>query len=64
MADDYRDVIRLLQENGYEFKRPERGDHEIWWQPRTGVRVTVERKLTSYFAAHGILKEAGFPKAF
>ena len=29
MADYYRDVIRLLRESGYEFKRQGRGDHEI-----------------------------------
>ena len=64
MADYYRDVIRLLREAGYELKRQGRGDHEIWWNPRTGVRVTVDRKLKSRFTANGILKEANLPKAF
>ncbi len=64
MADYYRDVVRLLKEGGYEFKRQGRGDHEIWWNPQTGVRVTVDRKLKSKFTANGILKEAGLPKAF
>ena len=41
MADYYRDVIRFLRDNGYEFKRHGRGDHEIWWNPRTGHPVTV-----------------------
>ena len=64
MADYYRDVIRLLRDAGYEFKRPGRGDHEIWWHAKTGARVTVDRKLTSRFTANGILKEAGLQKAF
>lgn len=64
MADYYRDVIRLLRDAGYEFKRPGRGDHEIWWDPRTGVHVSVDRKLKSRFTANGILKEANLPKAF
>ena len=64
MADYCRDVIRLLKERGFEFKRPGRGDHEIWWHPKTGVRVTVGRKLKSKFTANAILKEAGLPKAF
>jgi predicted RNA binding protein YcfA (HicA-like mRNA interferase family) len=64
MADYYRDVIRLLRENGYELKRQGRGDHEIWWNPRTGISLTVDRKLRSRFTANGILKEAGIPKAF
>jgi len=64
MADYYRDVIHLLREAGYELKRQGRGDHEIWWNPRTGIRVTVDRKLKSRFTANGILKEANLPKAF
>ena len=64
MADYFRDVIRLLMENGYEFKRRGRGDHEIWWKPETGVNVTVDRKLKSRFTANGILKEAGLSKVF
>ena len=64
MADYYRDVIRLLRENGYEYKRSGRGDHEIWWNPGTGISVVVDRKLRSRFTANGILKEAGLPKAF
>ena len=64
MADYYRDVIRLLRESGYEFKRPGRGDHEIWWNPKTGHRVTIDRKLKSKITANEILKDAGLPKAF
>ena len=63
MADYYRDVVRLLKDNGYEFKRQGRGDHEIWWNSPTEVHVTVDRKLRSRFTANGILKEAGIPKA-
>jgi len=44
MADHYRDLVRLLKEHGYEFKRQGRRDHESWWNPRTGVRFTVDRK--------------------
>jgi predicted RNA binding protein YcfA (HicA-like mRNA interferase family) len=64
MADYYRDVIRLLRESGYQFKRQGRGDHEVWWNPSTGVSVVVDRKLRSRFTANGILKEAGLAKAF
>jgi predicted RNA binding protein YcfA (HicA-like mRNA interferase family) len=47
MADYYRDLIRLLKDSGYELKRKGRGDHEIWWNPRSGIHVTVDRKLGS-----------------
>jgi predicted RNA binding protein YcfA (HicA-like mRNA interferase family) len=63
MADYYRDVIRLLREAGL-LKRQGRGDHEIWWNPQSGIRVTVDRKLKSRFTANAILKEANLPKAF
>jgi hypothetical protein len=56
VADFYRDVVRLLRDNGYEFKRQGPG--------LIGVRVIVDRKLKSKFTANGILKEAGLPKAF
>jgi hypothetical protein len=36
----------------------------IWWNERTGVRVTVDRKLKSKNTANAILKDAGLPKAF
>jgi predicted RNA binding protein YcfA (HicA-like mRNA interferase family) len=63
MADFYRDVIRLLREAGFEFKRQGRGDHEMWWNPKTAVSVVVDRKLKSRFTANGILKGAGLPKS-
>ncbi len=63
MADYYRDVVRLLRESGFEFKRQGRGDHEIWWNPKTAVSVVVDCKLRSRFTANGILKEAGLPKS-
>ena len=64
MADYYREVIGLLKAAGFEFKRQGRGDHEIWWNPVSAARVTVDRKLRSKITANEILKEAGLPKAF
>ncbi|HXD45997.1 MAG TPA: type II toxin-antitoxin system HicA family toxin [Pseudolabrys sp.] len=57
-------MVKLLRENGFEFKRTGRGDHEIWWNPQTGVAVTVDHKLKSRHTANGLLKEAGRKKAF
>ncbi|MGV3633671.1 MAG: type II toxin-antitoxin system HicA family toxin [Pseudorhodoplanes sp.] len=64
MADFYRDLVKLLRAAGYEFKRQGRGDHEIWWHPQSGVRLTVDKKLRSRVTANEILKDAGLPKAF
>ena len=64
MADFYRDVIKLLKEAGFEFKRQGRGDHEIWWHPQNRIHLTIDRKLRSKITANEILKQAGLPKAF
>jgi predicted RNA binding protein YcfA (HicA-like mRNA interferase family) len=64
MADFYRDLVKRLRVAGYEFKRQGRGDHEIWWHPQSGVRLTVDKKLRSRMTANEILKDAGLPKAF
>jgi predicted RNA binding protein YcfA (HicA-like mRNA interferase family) len=64
MADYYRDLVALLRQAGFEFKRQGRGDHEIWWNRRLNVSVTVDRKLKSRITANEILKDAGLPKAF
>ncbi len=64
MADFYRELVAKLKAAGFEFKRHGRGDHEIWWNPQTGIRLTVDRKLRSKVTANEILKDAGLPKAF
>jgi len=60
MADYYRDLVARLNEAGFEFKRQGRGITN----PRTKVRLTVDKKLRSKVPANEILKDAGPPKAF
>ena len=64
MANFYRDLVKILRDAEFEFKRAGNGDHEIWWNPKTGKRLTVDRGITSRNTANGILKEAGLSKAF
>lgn len=64
MANFYRDLVSRLRQEGFEFKRAGNGDHEIWWNPETGKRLTVDRGINSRNTANAILKEAGLPKAF
>ncbi len=64
MANFYRDLTRILQIAGFELKRQGRGDHEIWWHPQTGKRLTVDRGIKSRGTANAILKEAQLPKQF
>jgi len=57
-------VRRILSENGWEFSRRGRGDHDIWRHPGTGRKVTVDGTIRSRHTANGVLKQAGLAKAF
>jgi len=54
----------LLRQAGWEFLRSAKGDQEIWHDPRTGRKVTVDHSMQSRHTATDILKKAGLPKAF
>jgi predicted RNA binding protein YcfA (HicA-like mRNA interferase family) len=54
----------LLRQAGWEFLRSAKGDHEIWHDPGTGRKVTIDFSMTSRHTANDILKKAGLPKAF
>jgi len=54
----------ILRENGRNFERPGRGDHEIWYSPITQRRFPVDQKILSRHTANGVLKQAGIPKQF
>lgn len=55
---------KLLADHGWELKRRGRGDHEIWWNPRTGAQTVVDNNIKSRHLANEVLKQAGLPKAF
>jgi hypothetical protein len=48
MADYYRKVIARPGVDGFEFKRRGGGDHEIWWNPGTKVRLIVDNKAENH----------------
>jgi hypothetical protein len=53
-----------LLDAGCRFERPGKGDHEIWYSPHTGVRLTVDHKIKSRHTANAVLKQTGLPKHF
>jgi len=55
---------RILADAGWKFLRQAAGDHEIWFNPTTGRKVTIEVKGKSRHTANGVLKDAGLPKRF
>jgi len=52
-----------LKEAGWSFHHHGKGDHDVWWNPATGQKVTVPWKIMSRHTANGILKDAGLAKA-
>jgi predicted RNA binding protein YcfA (HicA-like mRNA interferase family) len=64
MANFYRELTKILSENGYAFFRSGKGDHEIWHNKQTSMKATVDAGITSRHTANEILKKAGLPKAF
>lgn len=59
MADYARELKRFLKQNGCEFVRAGKGDHELWRSPITGTIFPVDHKILSRHTANGILKQAG-----
>jgi predicted RNA binding protein YcfA (HicA-like mRNA interferase family) len=64
VADLYRRLTRILRDNGFELKRQAKGDHELWWNPKTRKHTLVDRNSKSQVTANFVLKKAGLPKAF
>lgn len=62
MEGYYRAVIKLLQRFGCTFVRQGRGDHEIWFSPRSKINITVDRNMRSRHTANATLKQAGIRK--
>jgi predicted RNA binding protein YcfA (HicA-like mRNA interferase family) len=57
------DLKKILVENGCEFHRQGKGDHEIWSSPN-GRKFTVDNNIKSKHTANAALKQAGLKKAF
>lgn len=64
MADYRPEVERELRNAGCYKKRQGKGDHEIWFSPRTGATFPVDSKIKSRHTANGIMKRAGISRHF
>jgi len=53
-----------LKENGCYYKRPGKGDHEIWYSPISGKHFPVDSDIKSRHTANEVLKQAGLEKEF
>lgn len=64
MKGYYNEFRKRLEAGGYEYLRQGTGSHEVWWDLKTKVKVTLVLKTNSRHTANSILKHAGLPKAF
>lgn len=64
MAEYEKKVRQKLTENGCNFVRHGKGDHDIWFSPITNINITVDGKIKSRFTANAIMKQAGIDYHF
>ena len=64
MAEFEKEVRRILKENGCNFVRHGKGDHDIWYSPVTNRNVVVAVKIKSRDTANAIMKQSGIKHHF
>lgn len=55
----YRELVALFRNNGIEFVRSAKGDHEIWFSPITRRKLTVPRKLKGEGTLQRVPQDSG-----
>ena len=64
MAEYEKKVREILSENGFEFVRHGKGDHDIWYSPITNKNFPVDGKIKSRYIANEIMKQSGIKYHF
>ena len=64
MSDYEKKVRDILRQNGCDFIRKGKGDHEIWSSPITNHYFPVDSKIKSRHTANAIMKQAGISYRF
>ena len=64
MADYGKKVRKVLSQNGCNFVRHGRGDHDIWFSPISNSNITVDNRIKSRHTANEILKQSGIDYKF
>lgn len=60
----YKEVKKILQDNGCKKIRQSGTAHEIWESPHSNIAFTVSTNLKSRHTANQIMKDAGLGKKF
>jgi len=64
MAEYEKKVRQILREYGCNFVRHGKGDHDIWYSPKTNLPITVDGEIKSRHVANAIMKRAGIDYHF
>ncbi len=64
MAEYEKKVRELLKQNGCNFVRHGKGDHDIYYSPITNSNVVVDTKIKSRHTANTIMKQSGITYHF
>ena len=59
-----REIKNILKKNGCEYVRQGKGDHEVWYSPKTKRTVSVDVSTRNKHTANEILKDAGIDYKF
>jgi len=54
----------MLRAAGCQFVRHGKGDHDIWYSPKSELRFPVDHKIKSRHTANAALQQAGLAKRF
>ena len=57
-------LIKRLRKNGCYFIRNGKGDHQIWYSPKTERNFVVDSKIKSRHTANAVLIQAGLAKHY
>ena len=64
MAEYEKKVRIVLQDNGCHFVRHGKGDHDIWYSPKSKIHFVVDGKIKSRHIANEIMKQSGIQYRF
>ena len=59
-----KELKSLLHKSACRYMRPGKGDHEIWYSPKTKRTVSVDIGTRNKHTANRILKDAGIDYRF
>ena len=64
MAEYEKRVRKILKENGCNFVRRGKGDHDIWESPINNRRFPVDGKIKDRSLANEVMRQAGINHHF